>query len=285
VRVAVIIACFNDGATLPDAVASLDGQEPHELVVVDDGSDDPHTLEILRALENRGVHVLRQENQGPAAARTAGLRATTAPYVRLLDADDVDAPGSLTALADVLDAEPEVAVVWGDISTFGAFEWYERSARDLDPWLITYVNELQADALVRRAALEEVGGWQLKGGYEDWDLWVAIAERGWKGRHVPVLTGWYRVHGDQRVQARAVRRHDELMTEIRRRHPAIYAARRRNRKTSRAPLRARLLFPLIERLPALSEYTRFSLYWLLLRPRDVLGPKLRRSKGSVDSAA
>jgi glycosyltransferase involved in cell wall biosynthesis len=284
-RVAVIIACFNDGATLSDAVASLEGQEPHELVVVDDGSDDPHTLEVLRGLEARGVRVLRQENQGPAAARTAGLHATTAPYVRLLDADDVDAPGALTALADVLDAEPDVAVVWGEIRIFGAFEWYGRSAHDLDPWLITYVNEIEADALVRRKTLEDVGGWQLKGGYEDWDLWAAIAERGWKGRHVPVLTGWYRVHGAERVQARAVRRHEELVAEIRRRHPALFAARRQNRRTSRAPLRARLLFPLIEHLPGASEYQRFTLYWLVLRPRDVLGPKLRRSKGSVDSGA
>jgi glycosyltransferase involved in cell wall biosynthesis len=286
-RVAVIIACFNDGATLPDAVASLEGQEPHELVVVDDGSDDPDTLQVLRELEGRGVRVLRQENQGPAAARTAGLHATTAPYVRLLDADDVDAPGAITALANALDEAPGVAVVWGDVRTFGAFDWYERSAPDLDPWLITYVNEIQADALIRRDALEEVGGWQLKGGYEDWDLWLALAERGWKGRHVPVLAGWYRIHGSQRVQARAVRRHDELIGEMRRRHRALYEARPRNRRTSRAPLRAKLLFPLIDRLPARSDYARLRLHWLVLRPVDSIQPTLARlrRKRALDSAA
>jgi hypothetical protein len=197
----------------------------------------------------------------------------------------VDASGSLAALADVLDAEPDVALVWGDIQTFGAFEWYERSERDLDPWLITYVNEIQADALVRRRALEEVGGWQLEGGYEDWELWVALAERGWKGRHIPALTGWYRVHGAQRVQARAVRRHDQLVEEIRRRHPALYAARRRNRRTSRAPLRAKLLFPLIDRLPLGSDYARSRLHWLVLRPVDAIQPTLARlrRRRAVDS--
>jgi glycosyltransferase involved in cell wall biosynthesis len=37
-RVAVVVPCFNDGATLPETLESLAGEEPHELVVVDDGS-------------------------------------------------------------------------------------------------------------------------------------------------------------------------------------------------------------------------------------------------------
>ena len=40
--------------------------------------------------------------------------------------------------------------------------------------------------MVRREALLDAGGWELKGGYEDWDLWMALAERGVRGVHVPV---------------------------------------------------------------------------------------------------
>jgi glycosyltransferase involved in cell wall biosynthesis len=92
-RVAVVIPCFDDGATLGEAVDSLAGEEPHELVVVDDGTTDERTLRILEEREVAGVRVLRQENAGLSAARMAGVRATSARYVFPLDADDLLVPG------------------------------------------------------------------------------------------------------------------------------------------------------------------------------------------------
>ena len=56
-RVAVVVPCYDDGETLGEALDSLRDQEPHELVVVDDGSSDPATLAVLNALERDGVRV------------------------------------------------------------------------------------------------------------------------------------------------------------------------------------------------------------------------------------
>src|SRR5205814_2953977 len=113
-RIAVVVPCFNDGATLRETLASIDEPEPIELVVVNDGSDDPETLAMLAELEAGGGRVVHQENRGLSAARMAGVAATSAPYVSALDADDLEAPGALTALADALDADPDASVVWGD---------------------------------------------------------------------------------------------------------------------------------------------------------------------------
>ena len=63
--VAVMIPCWNDGETLPDTIASVRGQDC-ELVVVDDGSTDPATLEVLDGLRREGVNVLRVPNGGVA---------------------------------------------------------------------------------------------------------------------------------------------------------------------------------------------------------------------------
>src|ERR1043166_895150 len=104
-RVAVVVPCFDDGETLSTALASLAGQEEHELVVVDDGSTDPDTLTVLAELERNGVQVVRRPNGGLSAARMSGVEATSAPYVMPLDADDALAPGALRALADALDAD------------------------------------------------------------------------------------------------------------------------------------------------------------------------------------
>ena len=218
-RVAVVVPCYDDGATLPDTLASLAGQEPHELVVVDDGSVDPGTTRLLASLEAGGTRVVRQANAGLSAARMAGVAATSAPYVLPLDADDALAPGSLAALADALDADPHAAVAWGDVELWGAFELLLRTGETLDPWQITYLNTLPVAALVRREALLEVGGWQLLYGYEDWDVWMGLAERGFGGRHVARPTLRYRRRAG-RMLTGTMARHSEIVADLRRRHPA-----------------------------------------------------------------
>ena len=68
--ITVVISCFNYGAFLDEGVASLEAQEdgPPRMIVVDDGSTDAATLEVLDSLQDR-VLVIRQANQGAAAAR------------------------------------------------------------------------------------------------------------------------------------------------------------------------------------------------------------------------
>src|SRR5438067_3423668 len=177
-RVAVVVPCFNDGETLPATLASLASEEPHELVVVDDGSDDPATLATLSRLAEGGIRVVRRKNGGLSAARMTGVEATRARYVLPLDSDDAVVPGALTALADALDAAPDAALAWGDIDVWGALESRLAVARSLDPWLLTYLNDVPVASLLRRDAIRAVGGWSMGSGYEDWDLWLALAERG-----------------------------------------------------------------------------------------------------------
>ena len=117
------------------------------------------------------------------------MRAASADYVLPLDADDALAPGALRRLCGVLDAHPDVVAAWGSVGHFGALAYAQRSRAWLDPWQVSYQNHLPLSALYRREAVLEAGGWQFQGGYEDWDLWMALAERGWKGIGIPEVTG------------------------------------------------------------------------------------------------
>jgi glycosyltransferase involved in cell wall biosynthesis len=280
-RVAVIVPCFNDGATVGEAVESLAGEEPHELVVVDDGSTDGPTLDVLASFAREGIRVIHRDNGGLSAARMTGVAATEAPYVFPLDADDLVVPGALTALADVLDATPGAAVAWGDLQLFGAFELHVPAPDALDPWLITYLSEIPGTSMLRRTALAEVGGWSLARGYEDWDLWLALAEHGWEG--VRVERDVLRVRqGAARLNARWLDQHSDFVEELRRRHTALYARRGENRRTSRAPLRAKLLFPAIERLP-LSAYDRFRLTRFVRDPVQMLAARRSRRAAAARS--
>ena len=78
-RVAVVIPCFNDGEFVADAAHSVREPEPVELVVVDDGSTDEHTREVIARLDREGVRVIQHtRNRGVSAARMTGVAATTA---------------------------------------------------------------------------------------------------------------------------------------------------------------------------------------------------------------
>lgn len=267
-RVAIVVPCYDDGGTLGDALASLEQQEAHELVVVDDGSSDPATLRVLAELKRDGVRVVHQPNAGLSAARMAGVAQTSARLVLPLDADDALAPGAVAMLADALDREPTAAMAWGDVEIWGELDLPLRIGRRLDPWLVAHLNTLPVASLVRRTALLEVGGWQLRHGYEDWDLWMSFAEAGWGGVYVPVPSLRYRRRGGRMLDD-CVPRHDELVAELRSRHPHLYEARRRNWLRSRAPLRDRLVFPAIAALP-LSELAKARFYQLVNEPRQFL---------------
>jgi glycosyltransferase involved in cell wall biosynthesis len=247
--VAVVIPCFDDGATLGEAVDSVRGQARlGELVVVDDGSSDPATLAVFATLESEGIRVVHRPNGGLGAARMSGVEATSEEYVFCLDADDRLVSGALAELAASLDEDPSLALCWGDYQRFGERSWRQRTAPSLDPWQLTYQNDIPASVLLRRAALSDGLGWELRGGYEDWDLLMGLAERGARGRRVDTVAYEYRQHG-VRMLGDSATRHGDIYALLRRRHPSLFAQRRRAWRSADAPLSLRLALPAIFALP------------------------------------
>src|SRR4051794_23661414 len=99
IRVSVVIPCYNQGLYLLEAVSSVEAAigDRHELVIVDDGSDDPATIGILRDLESRGHRVIHQPNAGVAAARNHGIRESQGDCILPLDADNTITPRYIEA--------------------------------------------------------------------------------------------------------------------------------------------------------------------------------------------
>lgn len=127
-RVAVVIPAYNAADSLAQAVDSVAASARHaeaagldlrtEIVVVDDGSADA-TPEVLAALAARFApagpirfKAVRQENRGAGPARNAGVRASSAPLVCFLDADDEYLPPHLHACVTALEADRDIGFVW-----------------------------------------------------------------------------------------------------------------------------------------------------------------------------
>jgi glycosyltransferase involved in cell wall biosynthesis len=247
-RVTVIVPCYNDGPLALEAIASIDEAEPVDVIVVDDGSRSFVTLEALDQLAADGTRVLHHgENRGLSAARNTGLRAAATPYVFPLDADDLAVPGALAAMAAELDADPRAAFCFGDYLEFGHHDLVRAVPDSLDPFRLAYVNEYPVAALLRRSVLVEVGGWRTIGaGYEDWDLWLTLAERGYTGRHLGVgkLTFRKRLH-EERMLATAKRTHESLYRRIEQDHPTVFQDIGRFRRASDLPAHRKLFYPIV----------------------------------------
>ena len=247
--IAVVIPCFNDGSTLTEAVYSVRMQDRiDELVVVDDGSTDAETLEVFRALRADGIAVIHRANGGLGAARMTGVEGTSSDYVFCLDADDRLLPGALAQLAGALDRDPTLALSWGDYRLFGDRNWRQETAPSLDPWQISYQNDIPASVMVRRSALAAGSGWELRGGYEDWDMLMGMAERNERGRRLPIVVYEYRQHGP-RMLGESASRHSEIYSLLRSRHPSLFTKRIAHWRHSDAPWTLKLTLPLIFALP------------------------------------
>ena len=217
------------------------------MVVIDDRSDDPGTAAALERLEAEGVTVVRHEqNLGPAGARVSGLRATTAKYVFPLDADDLAVPRVLARMADRLDEQPDVAVCYGDYLEFGEAELVRAVPGEIDPYRLAFTNEYPVSALYRRTVLDSIGQWPGLRAYEDWHVWMTLAELGHRGVHLGPgeVTYRRRLHGHRLLRA-AKPHHSQLYRELRRDHPRLFAELGQHRKRSSMSVSRRALYPLV----------------------------------------
>jgi glycosyltransferase involved in cell wall biosynthesis len=112
----VVMAAHNTEATVAAAVRSVLAQTraDFELIVVDDGSTDGTAARVRTFLADPRVRLLERPHEGAAAARAAGIAAGTAPFVSMIDSDDLWLPRYLEEMAAALDADPGAAFAYTD---------------------------------------------------------------------------------------------------------------------------------------------------------------------------
>jgi glycosyltransferase involved in cell wall biosynthesis len=226
-RVAVVVPCYNHGEFLPEALKSIRAQTHADIecVVVDDGSTDERTLRTLEDVRQQGVRVIRQENQGLAAARNAGVRATQAAFFVPLDADDRLDPRFVERLLPGLLADPSLGYCYSHVGFFDAATgtW---ECPEYVPRRLLVENLSVATALIRRSAFDEAGGYSsdMEYGFEDWDFWIGLLALGYHGRRVPELLFFYRKHARGSMLTQAQERRAAMVRRIIEHHRALFAA-------------------------------------------------------------
>lgn len=191
--VSVLVPAYNAQQTVAETLRSAQRQTHAdlEIIVVDDGStDDTASIVSQICAQDPRVVLIRQSNAGVAAARNTALASSTGSLIAPLDSDDLWHPQKIERqVANLLQAPDDVGLdyCWFvDIDASSVFTRCYASHFEGDvfhPLILGNFIGNSSVPLIRRALLEQVGGWEpgLRAanaqGCEDWLLYLQIAER------------------------------------------------------------------------------------------------------------
>ncbi|WP_188093573.1 glycosyltransferase family 2 protein [Marinobacter salinexigens] len=199
--VSVVIATYNMGQYLPDAVSSVLAQNwtNLEVIVVDDGSTDNTSdrMEVFNG--NPRVRYIPTENRGQPKAKNRGLNEAKGEFIAFCDADDLWDPKKLHVQMPHFN-DPTVGVVYSEVTYIDQDgnpitkpQPYERHSGKVTNNLVVKNFVPFGSAVIRRRCLEQNGCFDeaLPMGI-DWDLWLRYSVD-WHFTYAPEVTYIYRI--------------------------------------------------------------------------------------------
>jgi hypothetical protein len=200
--ISVLVTVYNYADHVIGALDSLlkSTRRAWEVVVVDDASSDDSVARVARWMADHptvsALLVRHPTNRGLAHARNAALDFARGDLCFILDADNEVLPWTFARLTAALETDPAAAFAYGMLERFsrsgvvglsGVFPWQPERFRE--------GNYIDAMALMRTRVLRDLGGYRTDPrlyGWEDFDLWARMAERGLHAVHVPSVVARYR---------------------------------------------------------------------------------------------
>ena len=205
-RAAVIVPAYGVAHLLGEALASLQAQTltAWECVVIDDGAPDDVAAAVAPYLSDPRIRFVATANHGVSAARNRAIAESTAPYIALLDGDDLLRPDYLAQTVAVLDADPAARLVTCNARIFGAVAreryCFTKPQGSGDGTTGTLADVLDRSFGVyigttfRRNDFDATGGFDTAMAQaEDLDLWVRLMLLGGHARYIDEVLGDYRV--------------------------------------------------------------------------------------------
>lgn len=217
----VIISCFNQGNYLLELLncfPDYHSQGIYEIIIVNDGSTDNNTLSILKTIEQGGIFVLHQGNQGVCAARNNGVEIAKGKYILPVDGDDKISVRFIYEAINILDSNSKYSVVYANGEYFG-----EKNG----PWIIGEFNMqklmlwnyIHISSVFRKSVWDKAKGYDPQAnGLEDWDFWLSVAFNGGHFYYLDKSMFEYRIRSGSTNSSLTSERYRDLQEYIDRKH-------------------------------------------------------------------
>ncbi|RAM70978.1 glycosyltransferase [Pseudomonas sp. 32_A] len=191
--VTVIIASYNHARYIEASITSVINQtyKNIELLVIDDGSKDDSPAVLKRLQEQYGFDLRFQANQGLARTLNDAIARAKGDLIVPFGSDDIMLPHRIATQVEYMNGKPEVGICSANIETIdqdgkvmGAREQRNRNLpfRRLDfddLFLDRKPGPMAATLMLRREALEKVGGFNADIRLEDVYIELSIARAGY----------------------------------------------------------------------------------------------------------
>lgn len=195
-KVSVIMPCYNDGKYINEAIESIKKQTytNWELIIIDDGSDEEDTINIINKINDARIKVLHTSHLRPAGARNHGIEHADGKYILPVDSDDQIDPTYMEKAVRIIESDSKIGVVYCEADLFGekSGKW-ELPEYSFDKMLLD--NVVFVTALFYRSDWEKIGGFNtnMKAGMEDYDFWLGILALGKTIYQIPEILFHYRI--------------------------------------------------------------------------------------------
>ncbi|MBI5863781.1 MAG: glycosyltransferase [Planctomycetes bacterium] len=224
----VVIPFFNLGAYVRETIDSIlkSAYQPTEIILVNDGSTDRASLEVLAQLEREriaGLQIVHTENSGLAQTRNNGADHARGEFLCFLDADDCVEPDYFTRCIDVLTRHDNVDFVSSWIRYFGETHEIWPVFNAGFPYLLGH-NMCTAFSVIRRRSFERWGRNKpvVEYALEDHEMWISMLEAGAVGVALPDPLVRYRVRKGSMLQSSTEVQQMYLFDVISQLHPELY---------------------------------------------------------------
>jgi CMP-N-acetylneuraminic acid synthetase len=200
-KVTVYITNYNYGRYLRQSVDSVLAQtlQDFELLIIDDGSTDESRSIMEQYADHSQIKLIYQQNRGLNVTNNIALRLAHGHYIVRLDADDYFEPNALEAMAEILDMDPEVGLVFPDYYIADRHGTPLEAMHRLDFGRDVTLLDLPAHGactMIRRDFLLALGGYDENYSCQDgYELWVKFTKRH-KVRNINRPLFHYRQHGE-----------------------------------------------------------------------------------------
>ena len=209
-QISVLITLYNYAAFIEGCVDAIDRSAdmlavPIEILIIDDASTDDSWKRARRAQNRvtRPVRLVRKRfNTGLADARNIGTHIARAPYIFMMDADNLVTPRALSFLFNTMERE-QCAAAYSILCRFRKTPGHPvglLSHYDWDKEILVQGPYVDAMAMFRRDVLLALGGYDHTlseigwFGWEDYDMWLRFAQRDLPVGFVPNILCLYRQH-------------------------------------------------------------------------------------------
>ena len=223
--ISIIVPCFNSGKTIKRTIESLKNQtwSQKEIIVVNDGSNDLYTLNILNTLE--GVLIINQKNCGLSAARNAGANKAKGRFLFFIDSDDWIEEDCLELMFNYSKencSKNNNFFIFSDIVLEGNIK--KNVTKNYNFFEQLFLNQVPYSIFIERNTWKLNNGYDenMRLGYEDWEFNIRLGAKNIFGKRLPLPLFHYSVCSSGMLISKSSKYHAQIWNYIKNKNSELY---------------------------------------------------------------